>query len=122
MGTFTTTLTVHVPLAGMEPPANVADPAPAVAVKVPPHVLVVVDGAATTMAAGVVGKVSENATAVMATAVPLVKVNVSVLGCPSCTGLGLKTLSILGRPTDKISLEAAPFPALPVVTVPVLLL
>ena len=74
--------------AAMVPPVKDTEPAPAVAVNVPPHVLVVVDGVATTMACGMVGNVSANATAVIAAFVPLPNVNVSVLFCPNCTGLG----------------------------------
>jgi hypothetical protein len=78
-GTLTTTLIVQELLAAMVPPLNVTDPAPAVAVNVPPQVFVVVDGVATTMDCGMVGKVSEKATPVIAAFVPLLKVKVNVL-------------------------------------------
>lgn len=104
----------------MEPPEKVIDVAPAVGAKVPPQVLVVVTGDATDIAPGVAGNVSENATAVIAAFVPLVKVKESVDTCPSCTGVGLNCFAIFGTPTARTALALAPEPAFVVVTAPVL--
>lgn len=104
----------------MEPPEKVIDVAPPVGAKVPPQVLVVVTGDATVIAAGVLGNVSLNATAVIAVSVPLVKVKESVETCPSCTGVGLNCFAILGTPTARTALALVPEPAFDVVTAPVL--
>ena len=74
---------------------------------VPPQLLVVVTGEATTMFPGKVGNVSLKVTAVIAVAVPFVSVKLNVLGVPSCTGVGLNTLLILGKPTAKGAVVAA---------------
>ncbi len=79
-GTLTTTVTVQVLFAGMVPPVRLTEVAPAVAVKVPAQVFEVVEGVATTICCGKAGKLSANATAVIAVLVPLPSVKVSVLG------------------------------------------
>lgn len=83
VGVDTTTLSVQELLAGIVPADSVTDAAPATGVNVPPHVLVNVAGAATTMLPGATGNVSVNPTPVIGVGVPLVMVKVSVLFCPS---------------------------------------
>ena len=90
----TATLRVQVLLAGIEPPAKLTDAAAATGTKTPPQVLVETTSEATVMAPGATGNVSLNATAVITAGVPLVRVKLSTLFWPNCTGVGLKTLSI----------------------------
>ncbi len=80
-------MTVHAPEAAIVPPLNATLAAPATGVKVgaPQPVVVALGAAATTIAAGVVGNVSENATpesAVPAFGFTRVKVSVTVRPVP----------------------------------------
>jgi hypothetical protein len=120
-GAATTTVNVHELLAGIVPPVSVTVPLVATGVNTPPQVLLNVAGDATVMAAGAMGKVSVKPTPLIVAGVPFVIVKLSVLFCPTWIGLGLNTFDMLGTPTDKIALALVPFPALVVVTAPVLL-
>jgi hypothetical protein len=117
---FTLTETAHVPLVASEPPARLTEPAPAVAVTVPPQVLVALGVAATTIP---LGNVSLNAKPVNARlALGLVMLNVTVLVPPSATEVGLKLLEIEGAvPTLRLAVAVFPVPPLVEVTFPVVL-
>ena len=101
--------------AGTVPPVRLtpADPAantpPALFCRVPAHVLVVVNGVATVIAAGVVGKVSVKATPVSATLAAFDSVMVSVDLVPGPMLLGENDLATIGRAVSSTAvLEGAP--------------
>jgi hypothetical protein len=93
----TLTETAHDPLLATEPPLRLMEPAPPVAINVPPHVLVAAEGVPTTIP---LGNVSVNATPLNATLeLGFVMVNVKVLIPPNAIELGAKPLAIDGGDT-----------------------
>jgi len=91
----TLTLTAQEPLSATEPPVSEMLPLPAVAVAVPPQLLVSPLGVATTTFAG---RLSVNATASCAAAAGLAIVIVSVERPFTTIEAGLKPLAIVGGP------------------------
>ena len=116
----TLTETEHEPPPAIEPPDRLTEPAPPVAVTVPPQLLVAPGDEASAIP---VGKVSVNATPVNARlALGFVIVSVKVLDPPSATEVGLKLLAIDGgEATVKLADAVLPVPPLVEVTVPVVL-
>ena len=117
----TVTETAHELLTAIDPLARLTEPAPPLAVTVPPQVLVAPGVPANTIP---VGKVSVKATPVSARlALGLVMVNVKVLVPPSATEVGLKPLVIAGGvvPTFSMAVAVLPVPPLVEVTAPVVL-
>jgi len=109
----TSTVTVHVPKAAIDPPPNDIEPAPATAVTVPAQSVVAFVVPATTIDPGVVGNVSLNATPVNSVPVfGFVIVNVSVETPPSLIGSGAKFFVIVGAriATTSVSSLALLFP------------
>ena len=107
-GTVTLTEIVHVPAAATDPPVKrmprslAASAPPALSANVPPQVLVVVRGEATTIAPGVVGNVSVKLRPVSDTEVGLVMVNVSVEIPLTVVGSGLKFFAIVTSDGSRI--------------------
>ena len=95
------TRTVQVPPAAMPPPENARLAAPAAGAKVgaPQPLVLMLGTAATTIAPGVVGKVSVKLTPVNALAVGLLNVNTSVLVPPGAIGLVRNVLAMVAAPT-----------------------
>lgn len=89
-------------------------PAPAVAVNVPPQLLLALEGLATTIAPGEVGNVSVNVTLLMALfGFGLVIVNVNMDMSPAKIGLARKRLPICGGATTvRVAAAAPPLPVL----------
>jgi hypothetical protein len=117
----TFTARVQLLLAATVPPVSVTLLEPAVAVGVPPQVLVSPFGVATTIPAG---RESANATPVSATvlATGFVIVNVSVVVAFNATAVGLNALAIEGGATTLSDAEAVPpVPPCVDVTFPVVL-
>jgi len=111
----TSTVTVHVPKAAIDPPPNDIEPAPATAVTVPAQSVVAFVVPATTIDPGVVGNVSLNATPVNSVPVfGFVIVNVSVETPPSLIGSGAKFFVIVGAriATTSVSSLALLFPGI----------
>jgi hypothetical protein len=128
MGASISTLTVQVALAARVPPEKEIEGLPAVGTKVgvPQPLVLALGVAATTMAPGIVGKVSEKATPFkVVDGFGLVRVKVKVVAVPIATGLGAKLLLIVGGATDmtvSVDVAATPAPVLAVVTVLLVLL
>ena len=119
MPLVTVTVTVHEPLAGIVPPESATLAPPLAAVTVPPAQVVAPEaGVALTRFAGYV---SVNAAPVIAVALPLVSVTVSVDVPLRPIAVGLKAFAIVGC-ASTVSVAEAPF-AVPwfVVTLPVAL-
>src|ERR1700687_3903244 len=117
----TFTLTAHELLAEIVPPLRLIEVLPAVAVNVPPHVLVAFGVAATCRPPG---KVSVTATPLKAVPVlGLVMVKVRVEVPPTATLVGEKALLILGGATTvrEVVLLVVPVPPLVELTAPVVL-
>ena len=113
-------ITVQLPDAGMVPVASATLAPPLAAVTAPPaHVVAPEAGVAFTRPAGYV---SVNAAPVIAAALGLVSVIVSVEVTPTPTVAGAKAFAIVGcRRTVSVEDALAAVPALVVVTLPVLL-
>lgn len=100
-GIATFTETVHVPAAAIEPPVRrmpgspAASAPPALSVNVPPQVLVVVRGEATTITPGDIGSVSVKLISMSVTGVGFVSVKVSVEIPLTVVGSGLKFFAML---------------------------
>jgi hypothetical protein len=97
VGTVTLTLMVQVLFAAMLPFENEIDPAPAAGAKVgDPHPVVEAPGVlATTMAPGVVGRISVKFNPLKEEGVGLVIVNIRVETPPVVVGSGLKFFAIV---------------------------
>ena len=108
IGTVTLTEIVHEPKAATDPPVNriprsfAASTPPALSVKVPPQVLDVVRGEATTIAPGLVGNVSVKLRSLSDTEVGLVIVKVSVEIPLTVVGSGLKFLVMVAADGSRI--------------------
>ena len=103
-GTVTLTLTVQVPFAAIVPFENVREAAPAAGAKVgEPHPEVdALVGLATTIALGVVGRVSVKLRPVSVTGVGFVNVKVSVDMPLTLVGSGLKFFAIVTADGSRI--------------------
>ena len=102
------TETVHVLAAASDPPVKrmpgslAASAPPALSVNVPPQEFVVVRGEATTIAPGLVGRVSVKLRPVIVTGVGLVNVKVRVDIPPTLVGSGLKFFAIVTADGSRI--------------------
>src|SRR5207248_1230271 len=115
----TVTLTVHAPLAGIDPPLKAIDPPPPVAVTTPPQVVEAFGVVALTTFAG---KVSVKAMPVMTDAFGFVNVIVSTESCPMNTLPGENAFATTG-PARALTVSVADpatvlLPALATVTPP----
>ena len=107
-GTVTLTEIVHVPAAAIEPPVRrmpgspAASAPPPLSVSVPPQVVDVVRGEATTIAPGLVGNISVKLRPVSVVGVGLVNVKVSVEIPFMVVGSGLKFFAIVTTDGSRI--------------------
>ena len=122
MAAVTVTDTEQLPPAGIVPPLSEKESMFPAMVPVPPQLLVNTEEAATLICPGVVGRVSEKATPVMSMAFGLVRVTVSSAVPFLAIWVGAKLLTAVGaawRVVVRVAPAEAPFPALPVLTLPV---